>query len=71
MTMDQENRSSKNSIKTGQSDFADELARLREKALAELEAHGYDVRGKTPTQIRLALRAGRYKRRNHRSRAPD
>lgn len=69
MNMDQENRSGKNTLKAGRSDFADELARLREKALAQLEAQGFDVRGKTPKQVRLALRAGRSKRRNHSYRA--
>ena len=69
--MDQESQTNKNKIKGRRSDFADELARLREKALAELEARGYDVRGKTPAQIRLTLRAGRHKRRSHRSRVLD
>jgi hypothetical protein len=36
--------------------FADELAALREKALSELEARGFAVRGKTPGQIRKALK---------------
>jgi hypothetical protein len=43
--------------------FADELAALREQALADLEARGYDVRGKTTGQIRRALlRRGRPKK---------
>ena len=32
------------------------LAKLRSTALAELERRGYDVRGKTPAQIRQLLR---------------
>ena len=36
--------------------FANELAMLREKALSDLEARGYAVRGKTPAQIRRALK---------------
>jgi len=44
--------------------FAAELADLREKALAELEARGYAVRGKTPAQIRKILKGPRlWKRR--------
>jgi hypothetical protein len=34
----------------------EELAKLRNAALAELERRGYDVRGKTPRQIRDALK---------------
>ena len=34
----------------------EELARLRNAALAELERRGYEVRGKTPAQIRKMLR---------------
>ncbi len=34
----------------------EELTELRNAALAELERHGYDVRGKTPGQIRQMLR---------------
>lgn len=34
----------------------EELAALKEKAFAQLERRGYDVRGKTPAQIRNALR---------------
>ena len=33
-----------------------ELATLREKAIASLERRGYEVRGKTPAQIRSALK---------------
>ena len=32
------------------------LAQLKSTALAELERRGYDVRGKTPAQIRLILK---------------
>jgi len=41
-----------------------QLAKLKHAALAELEARGYDVRGKTPGQIRAML-----KRRPRKSRA--
>jgi hypothetical protein len=34
----------------------EELAELKTAALAELERHGYDVRGKTPGQIRQMLK---------------
>jgi hypothetical protein len=34
----------------------EELARLKHAALAELERRGYDVRGKTPAQIREMLK---------------
>jgi phosphoribosylaminoimidazole carboxylase (NCAIR synthetase) len=34
----------------------EEIAALREAAIAKLERHGYDVRGKTPAQIRRALK---------------
>lgn len=43
--------------------LADEVAELRQKALADLEARGYAVRGKTPAQIRRAL-AVRPRKRN-------
>jgi hypothetical protein len=36
--------------------FEENLAKLRELALAELERQGYDVRGKTPGQIRELIR---------------
>jgi hypothetical protein len=42
----------------------EELARLKRAALAELERRGYEVRGKTPAQIREML-----KRRPKKSRA--
>ena len=34
----------------------DELTQLKEKAIVELELRGYDVRGKTPSQIRRMLK---------------
>jgi hypothetical protein len=37
------------------------LDELRREAIAELERRGYDVRGKTPAQIREMLRARPYK----------
>jgi hypothetical protein len=37
-------------------EFEENLAKLRELALAELERQGYDVRGKTPGQIRELIR---------------
>ena len=46
----------KQAVDQRRSRFADELAALREKALSELEARGYSVRGKTPAQIRKALK---------------
>jgi hypothetical protein len=33
-----------------------ELVTLRDEAIARLERRGYEVRGKTPAQIRKALR---------------
>ena len=42
----------------------EELAKLKRAALAELERRGYEVRGKTPSQIREIL-----KRRPKKSRA--
>jgi len=42
----------------------EELARLKHAALTELEQRGYEVRGKTPAQIREML-----KRRPKKSRA--
>jgi hypothetical protein len=32
-----------------------ELAALKDEAIAKLERRGYDVRGKTPAQIRRAI----------------
>jgi len=49
------NSSKKEAAQPRRSRFADEIAALREKALADLEARGYAVRGKTPAQIRRAL----------------
>jgi len=34
----------------------EDLAELKRAAIAELERRGYDVRGKTPAQIRQILR---------------
>ena len=34
----------------------EELAKLKHAALAELERRGYEVRGKTPAQIREILK---------------
>jgi hypothetical protein len=36
--------------------LCEELATLREEAIASLERRGYEVRGKTPAQIRNALK---------------
>jgi hypothetical protein len=36
--------------------LCEELAELKNAALAQLERRGYDVRGKTPSQIRLMLK---------------
>jgi hypothetical protein len=36
--------------------LCDQLAELKNAALTELECRGYDVRGKTPGQIRLMLK---------------
>ena len=35
---------------------SEELAELKQAALTELEQRGYDVRGKTPAQIRKMLK---------------
>ena len=35
---------------------SEELAKLKKAALVELERRGYDVRGKTPAQIREMLK---------------
>jgi hypothetical protein len=42
----------------------DELATLREEAIARLERRGYEVRGKTPAQIRSALKRRPKKRKS-------
>jgi hypothetical protein len=44
----------------------DKLAELKSAALAELECRGYDVRGKTPAQIKQIL-----KRRPSKQRSKD
>ena len=41
-----------------------ELATLREEAIASLERRGYEVRGKTPAQIRRALKRRPKKRKS-------
>ena len=46
--------------------FRAELADLRERALADLEARGYSVRGKTTGQIRRALLARSKTKTSHR-----
>ena len=43
----------------------EELTRLRNAALAELERRGYQVRGKTPAQIREMLKRRPRKSRQH------
>ena len=42
----------------------EELAALREEAIAGLERRGYEVRGKTPAQIRTALKRRPKKRKS-------
>jgi xanthine/CO dehydrogenase XdhC/CoxF family maturation factor len=39
-----------------QEKLREELATLRDEAIAKLECRGYDVRGKTPAQIRRLLK---------------
>jgi len=39
-----------------QKKIREELAELRNQAITKLELRGYDVRGKTPSQIRRILR---------------
>jgi len=41
-----------------------ELAELKSAALAELERRGYDVRGKTPAQIRKMLKQRPFKQKS-------
>ena len=41
---------------TRQERLREELAILRNEAIAKLERRGYDVRGKTPAQIRNLLK---------------
>ena len=45
-------------------EMRDKLAELKNAALAELERRGYDVRGKTPVQIRQILRRRPSKRKS-------
>jgi len=42
-----------------------ELAALREEAISKFERRGYEVRGKTPAQIRSALRRRPKKKRSN------
>jgi hypothetical protein len=42
--------------------FLEDLGRLREEALGKLETQGYEVRGKTPSEIRDTIRKGRRRR---------
>ena len=42
----------------------EELTILREEAIASLERRGYEVRGKTPAQIRRALKRRPKKRKS-------
>jgi hypothetical protein len=44
----------------------EQLANLRNAAMAELERRGYDVRGKTPAQIRQILKRGPSKKTHRR-----
>ena len=44
---------------TRQERLREELAILRNEAIAKLERRGYDVRGKTPAQIRSAQKTSR------------
>ena len=46
-----------------------ELAELKNTALAELECRGYDVRGKTPAQIRQILKLRSLKNKSKAQRA--
>ena len=43
-------------------EMRERLMELRSAAIAELERRGYDVRGKTPAQIRRALKLRPFKR---------
>ncbi len=49
----------------------EELAKLKSAAIANLERRGYDVRGKTPAQIRQMLKRRRSTRAGHQSPKPD
>jgi hypothetical protein len=44
--------------------FREMLAELRNAALAELESRGYEVRGKTPIEIRQILKRPRSKQKS-------
>ena len=46
-------------------ELREKLAKIKSAALAELERRGYDVRGKTPAQIRLMLKQRPSKRKPH------
>jgi hypothetical protein len=46
----------------------EELAELKRAAIAELERRGYDVRGKTPAQIRQILKRRPLKRESNEKR---
>jgi len=41
---------------TLRNEFREELAELKRAAIAKLEHRGYDVRGKTPQEIRQILK---------------
>jgi hypothetical protein len=51
--------------------FIEDLRRLREEALAELEMQGYEVRGKTPAQIRAIIKRAPRKKANQVSACDD
>ncbi len=51
--------------------FREELAELRKAALAKLECRGYDVRGKTPAEIRQLLKRRPSKQKPDASRASN
>ena len=53
------------------SKFIEDLRRLREEALAELERQGYEVRGKTPAQIRAAIKRAPRRKTNQVSACDD
>jgi hypothetical protein len=50
-----------------QKKIGEELAELKNEAITRLESRGYDVRGKTPAQIRQILRRrpAKHKPRTH------
>jgi hypothetical protein len=51
--------------------FVEDLRRLREEALAELERQGYEVRGKTPAEIRAAIKRAPRRKANQGSACDD